>query len=207
VARDARALLGALHSNVEGLRSGFDQETPSTHLTRSLDDIEACCESLNNMLEDALIGVRREGLTIQRSSVSLSSVVAAALRQVRASAESKRVSFGVPMQPDVAARLDRTLLTRALVKLMGRIISEAEPGADVELTYRLDRGDVSIAFVRKGSNGQDVSVPGGSKAPDSGDSDLEFCHLVAECHGGTLAIGPGGSAGAFLYRVDLPWVA
>jgi signal transduction histidine kinase len=207
VARDARALLGALHSNVEGLRTGFDDQTSSTVLAQGLDDIEACCERLNSMLEDALIGVRREGLTIQRSSVSLSSVFAAALRQVRTRADAKRVSFSVPMQPDVAARLDRTLLTRALVKLMGLVISEAHPGTDVAVLYRLDRGDVTIAFVCNGSKERDGSGPSEPTAPHGGESDLEFCHLVAECHGGTLTLGKGRASGTVLFRIDLPWVA
>jgi signal transduction histidine kinase len=207
VARDARALLGALHSNVEGLRSGFDDQTPSTVLAQGLNDIEACCERLNNMLEDALIGVRREGLTIQRSSVSLSSVVAAALRQVRARAEAKRVSFGIPIQPDVAARLDRTLLTRALVKLMGLVISSAHPGTDVSILYRLDGGDVTITIVCNGSSEHDGSGQTDPTAPHGGESDLEFCHLVAECHGGALALGKGRASGTVLFRIDLPWIA
>src|SRR6185436_17043419 len=70
VARDARDLLGALTSNVEWLRAAFGQEVRQDALLGGLSDIEPCCERLNNMLEDALVGVRREGLNIQRSPLS-----------------------------------------------------------------------------------------------------------------------------------------
>jgi len=216
VAQDARDLLDALHANVEGLRSGFGRQSPPATLAQGLRDVETCCERLNNILEDALVGVRREGLTLQRASLSLASVLAAALKQVRTSAEAKRVSFVVATELDVAARLDRTLLTRALVKLMDRMIREGEAGGNIAVYFRLEGGHVSISFFRKGAN------PGVSPSPVAPtwalepsregkvrvdtDSELEFCHLVAECHGGSLTVGTSGDRMGALYRIDLPWV-
>ncbi len=164
------------------------------------------------MLEDVLVGVRRDGLSIQRSSVSIASVVANAMKQVRASAEARRVSFGVATQPDVAAPLarsllTRSLLTRSLVKLMDRAIDEAALGAAIDIVYRLERGAVTIAFVRNTPNRRDLPSSSPPRAREGADSDLEFCHLVAECHGGTLTIGTDGAAGATMYRFELPWVA
>lgn len=205
VARDARDLLEALHANVHDLRAGFAQATPPASTVGRLRDIETCCERLNNMLEDALVGVRRDGLALQRSSVSLASVIAKALEQVKTSAEARRIGIAVPAQPDVAARLDRSLLTRAVVTLLGRIISEAEPGAQIGIFYRLERGEISLGFVRNASilRNLPTSMPPG---PRPNEAELEFCQFVAECHGGSLTIGGGGGAGSTLYRFDLPWV-
>jgi len=205
VARDARDLLGSLHADIEGLRLGFNGDSSPEHLTQSLHDIEASCERINNMLEDALVGARRDGLNIQRSSLSLASVMAAALKQVRATAEARRVSFVVAMLPDVAARLDRTLLTRALVKLMGRIVAEVDAGSEIGVEYRLERGDVTISFVR---NSESTRPGGPGPSNPKATPELDFCHLVAECHGGALTTGRAGpEIGTLLYRIDLPWVA
>jgi K+-sensing histidine kinase KdpD len=200
VARDAQSLLDALQSNVDTLRSGFDAEAPTDNLAKGLRDIETCCERLNNMLEDALVGVRHNGLTAQRTSVSIASLVAASMKQVRTSAEAKLVSFSVAQGPDVAARLDRTLLTRALAKLMGRIIAESEAGSEIAVSYRLERGDVCINLE---SNGSIARAGRTSLRPREDEADLEFCHLVAECHGGTLTIGAGAAP---VYRLVLPCV-
>jgi hypothetical protein len=200
VARDAQSLLDALQSNVEKVRDGFVGDAPELILAQGLRDIETCCERLNNMLEDALVGVRRDGLTLQRTSVSIASIVASAMKQVRATAEARRVSFGVVAEPDVAARLDRTLLTRALAKLMGRIIGDSDPGSEIAVSYRLDRADIRISLV---SNTTSARVGRASLRPrEDVEADLEFCHLVAECHGGTLTV---GASGAPTYRLDLPW--
>jgi K+-sensing histidine kinase KdpD len=201
VTRDAQSLLDALQANIDDLRTGFNGEAPAGQLDQGLRDIETCCERLNDMLEDALVGVRRDGLTIQRSSVSIASVVAAAMKHVRTTAESRRISIAVTAEPDVAARLDRTLLTRALAKLMGRIMAESETGAEISVSYRLERGEIRLSLVSSsaGARANRTSL----RPREDVEADLEFCHLVAECHGGTLTIGTDGGP---TYRFDLPWV-
>lgn len=201
VTRDAQSLLDALQANIDDLRSGFTAEAEGAELDQGLRDIETCCERLNDMLEDALIGVRRDGLTIQRSSVSIASIVAAATKHLRSTAESRRISIAVAAGPDVAARLDRTLLTRALAKLMGRIMAESETSAEITVSYGLERGQIHLSL----ASSSPVARPNRTSLRPRQDveADLEFCHVVAECHGGTLTIGTGGSP---TYRFDLPAV-
>src|SRR2546423_9711926 len=125
VARDARDLLGALSANVEWLRATVSEPHRAGQLVEGLSDIETCCERLNDMLEDALVGARRDGLRVRRSTLSLQSILTAAMKQVTKRAEAKGVAFRVTSELDVVAKLDRALMTRALVKLMSSTIAES----------------------------------------------------------------------------------
>jgi K+-sensing histidine kinase KdpD len=206
VASDARDLLGALSANVQWLRAAVGEKTPAGQLGEGLSDIETCCERLNNMLEDALVGVRRDGLEIQRSKLSFESVLAAAMKQVTKRAEARAIAFRITTELDVVAKLDRTLITRALVKVMSSIISESAAKAEVAVTYVLERGVITITFVRIGTflSGPPILRPPTEARGAAGDeADLAFCRLVIEGHGGALTVGTGST----LYRVELPWIA
>ncbi len=211
VARDARNLLGALNANVDWLKSGFGDGVPAETLMEGLDDIETCCERLTGLLEDALVGTRQQGLSVERSILSISSVLAAAAKKVRKSAETKRVSFEVATECDVVAMFDRTLLTRALSKLMGRIVAEVEPDAKVSVRYRLydeqiqvtfARSDTALRTLRPSHTSLRPGMHSGPSRRDASDSELEFCHVVAEAHGGALTRG----SALTLYCMVLPWV-
>jgi light-regulated signal transduction histidine kinase (bacteriophytochrome) len=211
VARDARNLLGALNANVDWLKSGFADGVPTDSLVEGLDDIETCCERLTSLLEDALVGTRKQGLSVERSILSIGSVLAAALKKVKKSTESKRVSFDVATECDVVAMFDRTLLTRAISKLMGRIVAEVEPDAKVSVRYRLQDEQIQVTFARSDSALRTLRPshtslrPGMASGPsrrDADDSELEFCHVVAEAHGGALTRG----SALTLYCIVLPWV-
>lgn len=208
VASDARDLLGALSANVQWLRTAVGEETPAGQLVEGLSDIETCCERLNNMLEDALVGVRRDGLQIRRSTLSFDSVIAAAMKQVTKRAEARAIAFRVTTELDVVAKLDRMLITRALVKVMSSIISRSSAKAEVAVTYVLERGVITVTFVRIGAflSGPPIlrlPAPAAGAAGDEGDSDLAFCRQVIEGHGGAFTVGTGST----LYRVELPWIA
>jgi light-regulated signal transduction histidine kinase (bacteriophytochrome) len=211
VARDARNLLGALNANVDWLKSGFADGLPSEALVEALDDIETCSERLASLLEDALVGTRKQGLSVERSILSISSVLATALKKVKKSAEAKRVSIEVATECDVVAMLDRTLLTRAFSKLMGRIVAEVEPDSKVAVRYRLSDEHIQVTFARSDSAVRTLRpshaslrpvMASGASRRDAGDSELEFCCVVAEAHGGTLTRGNSLT----LYCIVLPWV-
>jgi len=209
VARDARTLLGALNANVEWLKSGFLDEVPPSHLLEALLDLETCCDRLTHLLEDALVGTRENGLTVQRSSISLASIFSAALKQVRRTAAAKGISVDIVAEREIAAMLDRGLLTRAVAKLMRRTIAECEPGAQIVLSYRLVDGQLVMTFARNDAAFLALCASGTTlhsaepKGPDDdATSELAFCHFAAECHGGTLTVG----SGAALYRLALPWI-
>jgi K+-sensing histidine kinase KdpD len=206
VARDARTLLGALIANVNWVRSGLVDQVVAAGLMEGLADIETCCERINNLLEDSLLGTRPEGFTVRRSMLSIGSVVSAAVKQVGRAAEAKTITIDVQTKSDVAAMLDRALLTRAIGKLLERIVSDAEAGAVVTISYALDHEQLSLTFARSdespaGSPGAPASVRPGP--PMAGLGDLDFCRIVAASHGGALTVG----VGATLFRLVLPCVA
>jgi hypothetical protein len=205
VARDARTLLGALTANADWLRSGVVDQVDPASLIEAVTDIEMCCERLTNMLEDALLGTRQNGLTVRRSMLSIGSVLNAALKQVRRAAEAKKVTIEVLTESDIAVMLDRSLLTRAVGRLLDRIIADCEPGTEVSIRYTLDDQHVVVTFARDDHSLRSLPLshhtlrPGQPK-PER--SDIEFCHIVAESHGGALTAGTGLT----FYRLSLPWV-
>jgi K+-sensing histidine kinase KdpD len=170
-----------------------------------LADIEACCERLTSLLEDALVGTRSNGLTPRLSIMSVGSVLATAQKQVRKSGEARGVTIEIAEGPEVAAILDRALLTRAMVKLLDRAIAESQPGATISVHYRLEDEVISISVNRGGPL---VSIRPSAPAPESAErvkvqsSDLIFCRMVAESHGGALSLGSGST----MYRICLPWI-
>ena len=204
VARDARTLLGALTANVDWLRSGL-RDQAAGDLLEGIADIEACCERLNNMLEDALLGTRQNGITVRRGMLSIGSVLNASLKQVRRAADAKRITIEVVTDSDVAAMLDRALVTRAIAKLLERIVGDNEEGARIVIRYQLEGDDISVAFARDDGNLRSLSAsnhPLRPGRPRAYGADIDFCHIVAESHGGSLTV----SAGLTLYRLVLPWV-
>ena len=192
VAREARNMLGALLANVDWLRSGMSVEAPAAELLLGLADIETCCERLTSILEDALIGTRAHGLRPQGTNLSIGSVLAAARKEVRKSASAKRVTVEIVTKCDVAAVLDRALLTRALVKLMASAIAECHPGDLMLVHYSRQDEQIEISLTR-GERPRLTLQP--SEAPQSEeharphDADLDFCRVVAESHGGTCSVG------------------
>jgi K+-sensing histidine kinase KdpD len=205
VARDARTFLGALTANADWLRSGVIDQVDPAELVEAVADIETCCERLNNLLEDALLGTRQNGLTVRRAMLSMGSVLNAALKQVRRAADVKKIAIEVFADSDVAVMLDRQLFTRAAARLLERIILDTESGAEVSIRYVLENEQVIVTFARNDASLRGLPSshhtlrPGQPKADRS---DLEFCHIVAESHGGSLTVG----AGVTFFRMVLPWV-
>src|SRR5262249_33525334 len=137
----------------------------------------------------------------------LGSVFGAACKQVKKSAERKQVLVDAVYECEVIAMLDRALLTRMLARLLERVISEAEPGAEIAVGWALEDAEISISVWVEGCCPRSLQLVSSTScsyqprsARDADDSLLEFCHLVAEAHGGSLSIGKT------LYCVALPWV-
>jgi hypothetical protein len=69
------------------------------------------------------------------------------------------------------------------------------------VSYRLERGDLGIHLEGNASSARAGRTS--LRPREDVEADLEFCHLVAECHGGTLTIGAGAVP---VYRFVLPCV-
>jgi signal transduction histidine kinase len=214
VACDARNLLAALGANVDWLKSVLTERPPLEDLADGLHDIETCCERLRDLVEEALIGSRKEGLSASRAMVSMESIVAVCLRQVKRRATARQVGFEI-VGGELYAMLDGPLLMRAMIRLLDRAVMQVEIGATLQIQYALVNDEISIAVARLGPGLR--SAPSGSHrspsvhpashcetlphATEQGNAeDLEFVHLAAEAHGGKLLCG-----GSSLYRICLPW--
>lgn len=216
VAREARNLLGALGANVDWLKSVLPERPPLEDLADGLSDIETCCERLRDLVEDALIGTRKEGLSVSRGIVSLEAMLAVCVRQVKRRAAARQVSIDV-VGGELYAMLDGPLLTRALMRLLDHALRQVEKGTLLQLRYGLENGEITVILakfepglrsVASGSSHRPPSArPSASMRParallsEPANEDLEFVHLAAEAHGGKLMLGTSA-----LYRMCLPWV-
>jgi K+-sensing histidine kinase KdpD len=217
VAREARNLLGALGANVDWLKSVLPERPPLEDLADGLDDIETCCERLRDLVEDALIGTRKEGLSVSRAIVSVQAMMAVCVRQVKRRASAAQVGLELH-GGELYAMLDGPLLQRAMVRLLDRAILQADKSTVLQIRYAMENGEIRIAIARFEQGLRSVAPPSSHRPPSlrpatlrparardpeqiKGPDDLEFVHLAAEAHGGKLL-----SGGASLYRMCLPWV-
>jgi hypothetical protein len=215
VAREARNLLGALGANVDWLKSVLPERPPLEDLADGLTDIETCCERLRDLVEDALIGTRKEGLSVSRAIVSVESMLKVCVRQVKRRADAKQVSFEV-IGGELYAMLDGALLQRALVRLLDHAVRQVDKGTTLQVRYGLENGEIRMVVARL--EGRRSMPPLASLRPPTlrpapsvrpvrtavaevVNEDLEFVHLAAEAHGGKLMLGTTA-----LYRICLPWV-
>jgi hypothetical protein len=215
VACDARNLLAALGANVDWLKSVLTERPPLEDLADGLHDIETCCERLRDLVEDALIGTRKEGFSLSRAIVSMESTLTVCVRQVKRRAAVRQVALEI-VGGELYAMLDGALLMRAMIRLLDRAVAQVEQGTKLQIQYALAEDVISITITRAESGLR--SLPTGSHRPPSlrpaslrpapaiasekeNADQLEFVHLAAEAHGGKLLCG-----GSWLYRVCLPWV-
>jgi hypothetical protein len=217
VAREARNLLGALGANVDWLKSVIPERPPLEDLIEGLGDIETCCERLRDLVEDALIGTRKEGLSVSRAIVSVEAMVAVCVRQVKRRASTRQVSLDL-VGGELYAMLDGPLLTRALVRLLDHAVRQADKGSMLQVRYGRENGEIWMIIGKVEPGLRSLAPPGASHRPPSlrptqsvrpmralvseqTNEDLEFVHLAAEAHGGKLMVGSSA-----LYRISLPWV-
>jgi hypothetical protein len=218
VAREARNLLGALGANVDWLKSVLPDRPPLEDLAEGLTDIETCCERLRDLVEDALVGTRKEGLSVSRAIVSVESMLAVCVRQVKRRAHARQISLEV-VGGELYAMLDGQLLMRAVVRLLDHVIRTVDRGSTIQIRYALENGEIRIHCARfeavplrsippAGSLRPPTLRPGPSlrptrtpAEPGGNVGDLEFVYQAAEAHGGKLVVGPSA-----LYRIFLPWV-
>jgi phosphoglycerate-specific signal transduction histidine kinase len=214
VAREARNLLGALGANVDWLKSVMTERPPLEDLAEGLSDIETCCERLRDLVEDALIGTRKEGLSVSRAIVSMESMLKVCVRQVQRRASARQVGLEV-VGGELYAMLDGALLQRAIIRLLDHAVRQVDIGTVLRVQYALEKSEIRMV-ITKSEPGRRSLPPLGSHRPPSlrpaptvrptrtvvsevVNQDLEFVHLAVEAHGGML----GTSA---LYRISLPWV-
>jgi hypothetical protein len=217
VAREARNLLGALGANVDWLKSVMTERPPLEDLAEGLSDIETCCERLRDLMEDALIGTRKEGLSVSRAIVSVESMLKVCVRQVKRRATARQIDIEIT-GGELYAMLDGPLLMRALVRLLDHAIRQIDVGTTLQVRYALENEEIRIAIGKFEAGPRSVAPPGSHRPPSlrapslrpartvtadqlSAADDLEFVHLAAEAHGGKLMVGT-----AAYYRILLPWV-
>jgi signal transduction histidine kinase len=217
VAREARNLLGALGANMDWLKSVIPERPPLEDLAEGLSDIETCCERLRDLVEDALIGARKEGLSVSRAIVSLEAMLAVCVRQVKRRAAARQISIEV-VGGELYAMLDGPLLTRAMVRLLDQVVRQVDAGSLVQVRYGRENGEIRMIIAKFEPGLRSIAPAGGSYRPpslrpaasvrppravvsDQVTEALEFVHLAVEAHGGKLMVGASA-----LYRICLPCV-
>ncbi len=197
VSHDARSVLTAMSSNVDWLRSTLESAGFSREVGGSLLDIDACCERLHGLLEDALVLARPDGLRPQCVSGTIGTLTARVLQRL-----NKRLSVaGVRVKHEgdtnIIASLDRSLLARVVERLIEREIEDLA-GAQLSLFHGCDANQLTLSLLVRacrcsrasnGSSGWECRCVENTR--EAGDS--EFCETIVQAHGGTMAIRPAAN--------------
>jgi len=141
-------------------------------------------ERLTEMVGDLLLISRLEhaSLTPDLRDTSVPELLAGVARGARARAEERHVKVTVASPERLAAPIDREMVRRLLENLVANALRFVERGGRVELAAAMD-GDALALSVR--NTGPAVAE---QARPFLFQLGLYLCRLVAEAHGGTIAL-------------------
>jgi signal transduction histidine kinase len=166
------------------------------------------------MMQDllAIARLERSGLSPQLREVSLVPLFASVATSHSALAQTLGVTIDVKAPEDLSARLDRELIIRVLENLVTNALRFLRGGDRLEVSASREQSGLSLAVRNTGPAIPAELRPGlferfGSRAEgDRGNVGLGlyFCRLVAEAHGGSIALEeePGWGV-SFVLRLPL----
>jgi signal transduction histidine kinase len=202
-------VLANLRLAIEALGDGPDH----AHEVESLRVAAGEAVRLSGMIGDLLLVPRLEGgdLAGQFSATAVRELLDAVATAAGTRARAKGIRLEVQGPPELVAWLDASLVRRMLDNLAANAIRHTPRDGRIELAARIERDRLRVA-VR--NTGEPVADPvrarlfqkyatlGGTDAQRSG-LGLYLCRLVAEAHGGVIALvdRPGWNVS---FEVELP---
>lgn len=174
--------------------------------------------NLRILVDDLLdIGQLEAGqMKLQRSQVELAKLLHSCAEQLAAWARQSGIQVAVVADYDLPpVSADRRLLERLVLNLLSNAIKHTEEGSQVVLGAR-QSPDADAALIEVADNGPGIAaehleaifdsyISGGAGAGQhSRGLGLTLCRLVAEAHGGTIAVESAPGSGS-LFQVSLPF--
>ena len=213
VIHDLRSPLAVVLANLGLAIEALARSPDHLQEAESLQIAEGEAVRLSGMIGDLLLVPRLEGgaLTGQFTPTTVRELLDAAATSAGTRAQAKEIRIDVLGPRELVASLDPSLVRRMLDNLAGNAIRHTPRGGRIELAARIERDRLRIAVRNTGEPVagsvrarlfQKYATLGGSDAQRSG-LGLYLCRLVAEAHGGDIALvdRPGWSVS---FEADLP---
>jgi signal transduction histidine kinase len=221
VVHDLRNPIAALQQFValalDRLRQARQRGLAAPELTEAGEDLQFAVEEgqrLEEMVGDLLLIARLETVALQPRR--LDTPVRALLEQVAYGAalraEDRLVAVAVTAPSDLLAPIDRDLLRRLLENLVSNALRFVDRGGRLELAAGLEGGQLVLAVRNTGPAVPEEVRPhlfqkhghGADRQLYNVGLGLYLCRLVAEAHGGSMALAEApGWAAAFEARLPM----
>lgn len=186
-------------------------------LARNLESIERQVDRMNGLVND-LLSVSRAGhgqLDMERAPFDLAAEVRDVVgRYVAATREEGRHSFTIDAPETLTLDGDQTRIDQLLMNLVGNAVKYSPRGGQVAVQLARQNGAAEIAISDQGIGipAADLSRVGGAFTRGVGKAatfagmgiGLHVAKLVAEAHGGSLALESAGEDKGTTVRVRLP---
>lgn len=201
------------------MRRSQTQGTPldMESLDRNLAAIERQVDRMNGLVNDLLSVSRAErgSLSMEHVSYDLASVLREVVqRYVDATLEEGRHSFTIEAPASVPAHGDQSRVEQLLMNLVGNAVKYSPTGGEVrvQLSPHDHRAEILISDHGIGIPQEEIAklghpfVRGGGRAGKFAGMGvgLYVARIVAEAHGGSLALNSDGDGKGTTVRVELP---
>lgn len=216
VVHDLKNPLSVILSNLTWLRQELPDADPET--ASALADSHRSASRMLAMIGDLLLISKMEkkgsGFVMRRAPVDLSAMVEELCRERAALAAERELALTFEAPPELTAALDGPLIHRVLENLLENALRYADAGGQVRLSAARQGAELLLAVANTGrpippeerarlfarfSQGSNALAPSTSVGLG-----LYFCRLVAEAHGGSIAVdGVPGWPTRFVVRLPV----
>ena len=201
-----------LRTPIQNMRGGAEvalgRPRPGDEYREALVSSLEECEGLSRLIDSLLFLARAESpqSQIDREPVDVAEELESVRAFYDAAAGAAGVSLSVECASPLPARIDRTLLQRAVANLVGTALAATPRGGTVRLSARPEPAGVQVEVADTGTGIPSEVLPrvfdrfyriDGSRTKSSGGSGLGLAIVkcIAEMHGGSIAIASAPGTG------------
>lgn len=211
---DLRSPLGSVRSTLEWLREEFPKDADpelADAMRMSREALDRALAMIHDLLD--ISRLEAHALKLKAQPVELAQLLEVVQRALAPQAHTRGIRLTVSAPPQLPASVDRALLTRTLENLVSNALRYTPRGERIELTAREERGDLVLTVSNDGEPISERVRARIFEKFEQGEGDhrragwglgLYFCGLVAQAHGGTIAVEPqAGWATSFVLRLPV----
>jgi signal transduction histidine kinase len=195
IAHDMRSPLLAVQLAVQLLADAVNSAEPSfaTLVTTARRGTAQVVEMVTQMLDVSRLEAGK--MELQRSPSDLVELAREVIATLQPLADGRTLTLDAP--PALAAEIDRDLIRRVLMNLLGNAIKFTKPPGHIRVLLRSDEGIARISVVDQGPGiapedqarifEKFAQTAAGARRGGSG-LGLTFCRMAVEAHGGSIGV-------------------